>query len=338
MNSPFPLGKLPAAVLADLLKSNKLTDSRVLVGPGIGLDCAVLDIGSVYLVAKTDPITFATDLIGWYAVHVNANDIACSGASPRWFLATLLLPEGQADQDLAEGIFEQIVGACDSIGASLVGGHTEITYGLDRPLVMGCMLGEVDKGSLITAGGARPGDAVVVTGGVPIEATAIIAREKAAELSDSFEADFLQRCQDFLFNPGISVVGAAAAAAEAGGISAMHDPTEGGLATALWELAEASNCTLHVDMDSIPILPEGQALCQALGLDPMAAIASGALLLTTPGDNLAAVRQALADRQIPCASIGRVTDAGVPAVTFDGLTGRQPLVRPERDEVAKLFE
>lgn len=338
MDSHFPLGKLPAPVLADLLRRNHLGDPRVMVGPGIGLDCAVLDIGDRYLVAKTDPITFATDLIGWYAVHVNANDIACSGAKPRWFLATLLLPEGRADHELVEGIFEQIIDACRGIGASLVGGHTEITYGLDRPVVMGCLLGEVEKAALITAGGARPGDAVVVTGGIPIEATAIIAREKAAELADGFEANFLQRCRDFLFDPGISVVKAAQTATSIGGIHAMHDPTEGGLATALWELAEASGCALHIDRKAIPILPEGRALCQALDLDPLAAIASGALLLTTPSENLAALQQALVDQGIACAAIGQVGQEGPPLVAFAGADGREPLPRPDRDEVAKLFE
>lgn len=338
MDSVFPLGKLPADVLADLLKKNDHSDPRVLVGPGIGLDCAVLDAGDRYLVVKTDPITFATDRIGWYAVHVNANDVACSGAAPRWFLATLLLPEGQADRELVEGIFDQIIEACGAIGASLVGGHTEVSYGFDRPIVMGCMLGEVEKESLITAGGAQPGDAVLVTAGVPIEATAIIAREKEAELADRFDAEFVQRCQNFLLTPGISVVKAAATATGVGGIHAMHDPTEGGLATALWELAQASDCELQIDLEAIPILPEGRALCETFNLDPMAAIASGALLLTTPFENVEVLSQALADKEIACANIGRVGDAGPAQVTFAGPNGRERLAWPERDEIAKLFE
>lgn len=338
MASHFPLGKLPAHVLERLLKKTESADPSVLVGPGIGMDCAVLDAGDRYLVAKTDPITFATDQIGWYAVHINANDIACSGGVPRWFMATVLLPEGQADEAMVGRIFDQIMDACASIGATLVGGHTEITYGLDRPIVMGCLLGEVEKDSLVTAGGAQVGDSVAVTGGIPIEAIAILAREKKDVLAERYDAEFLKRCQDFVYQPGISVVKAAATATEVAGINAMHDPTEGGLATALWELADASNCELEVDMGAIPVLSEGRELCNAFDLDPMAAIASGALLLTTPSENLGALERAYAEQGIEFAAIGEVTSRGAPAVRAINEGHSAPLPRPERDEVAKLFE
>ena len=138
----FPVGKLPAQMLAELLAKSAPVDRRVLLGPGVGLDCAVIDLeNGNCLAAKSDPITFATDEIGWYAVHVNANDVATTGAAPRWFLATLLLPEGQTDAALVEAIFGQMRAACGEIGATLVGGHTEITLGIDRPIVVGAMLG-----------------------------------------------------------------------------------------------------------------------------------------------------------------------------------------------------
>src|SRR3970040_1982193 len=143
----------------------------------MGLDAAVIDLGDRYLVAKTDPIAFASDWVGWYAVHVNANDVACMGAEPRWFLASLLLPEGKADLGLAETIFSQIGEACRSLGGSLVGGHTEISHGLDRPIVVGCMLGEVAKDGLVTAAGAQVGDVLLLVGGIPFEAPAIPAPE-----------------------------------------------------------------------------------------------------------------------------------------------------------------
>ncbi len=338
MDSHYPLGKLPAEVLAELLDQNQPSDPRVVVGPGIGMDCAVLDMGERYLVAKTDPITFATDQIGWYAVHVNANDVACSGGRPQWFMATVLLPEAQADEELVKDIFDQIVEACESIGANLVGGHTEITYGLDRPIVMGCLLGEVEKQSLVTAGGAQVGDAVVVTGGIPIEATAIIAREKAEALAGKFDPEFLERCRQFVYQPGISVVKAAELATGAADVHAMHDPTEGGLATALWELAEASNCELQVDLEAVPILPEGLEMCRAFDLDPMGAIASGALLLTTPPADLEALEGAFAEEGIEFAAIGEVLSQGQPGVTLLHSRRGDQLPRPERDEVARLFE
>src|SRR3972149_48801 len=169
----LPLGKLPPDQLARLLSGFARVDASVLLGPGIGLGCAVLDIGGQHLlVAKSDPITFATDEIGWYAVHVNANDIATTGAAPRWFLVTILLPEGKSDAVLVESIFEQMRAACDEVGAALIGGHTEGTFGIDRPLVVGSVLGEGGRARLIMPSGARVGDVLVLTksiagGGTP---------------------------------------------------------------------------------------------------------------------------------------------------------------------------
>jgi len=302
------------------------------------MDAAVIDTGDRYLVAKTDPITFATDRIGWYAVHVNANDVACMGAEPRWFLASLLLPEGQADRGLAETIFDQITEACRSLGVSLVGGHTEITHGIERPIVVGCLLGEVAKDRLVTAAGAQEGDALLLAGGIPIEATAILAREEAAEVERRFGTEFLKRCQDLLFDPGISVVHAARLAVEAGEVHAMHDPTEGGLAAGLWELAEASNCLLEVDVEAILILPEGRALCEAFGLDPLACIASGALLISAAARDQAAIVRSLSAEGIACAGIGRVGSKGKPEVRLRSEEGVKPAPKPERDEIARLLE
>ena len=159
----LPVGKLPPEPLADLMALLP-GGPRVVLGPSVGEDAAVIDMPDRYLVAKTDPITFATDEIGWYAVHINANDIATTGAVPLWFMATLLLPAAHATVALARSIFEQIAEACRSLNVAVVGGHTEITYGFDRPVVVGCMLGEVAKDRLVRTGGAQPGDVVCVTG------------------------------------------------------------------------------------------------------------------------------------------------------------------------------
>ncbi len=324
-------GKLPPALLRSLL-GGLPQDPSVIVGPGVGEDAAVIELGERYLVAKTDPITFATDEIGWYAVQVNANDLAATGATPRWFMATVLLPAATADEALATQIFEQIVNACRAIGVTLVGGHTEITGGIDRPIVVGMMLGEVDPGRLVLTGGAQPGDAILLTKGVPIEATSIIAREKRDELGAHFDAAFLDRAAAFLQEPGISVLEDARVACSAGGVTAMHDPTEGGLATALWELAEASNCALAIQPGAWPVLDEGAQLCAFFGLDPLAAIASGALLLTVRPEARKAVMAALQAAEIPVFWLGQV-EAG----PVDVRVGGEPLARPARDEIARLF-
>src|SRR5205823_1647746 len=146
-------------------------------GPRVGEDAAVIDLGDRYLVAAADPVTFATDDVAWYALQVNANDIAVRGARPRWFLATLLLPPATTTDESVQALFAQLAEACDELEVTLVGGHTEVTHGLDRPVLAGTMLGEVDKAKLVTTGGARPGDAVIMTKGIPLEGAAIIARE-----------------------------------------------------------------------------------------------------------------------------------------------------------------
>jgi len=333
MNS-LPVGKLPASLLADLLPTLP-TGPRVVLGPRPGEDAAVLDMGDHYLVAKTDPITFATDDIGWYAVQVNANDIATTGAVPLWFMATILLPAEGDNAEMARTIFSQISAACRVLDVAVVGGHTEITYGLDRPVVIGCLLGEVAKDRLVQTGGARPGDVILLTKGAPIEATAIIAREKRAELEGRFSAAFLDRCAHFLHDPGISVACDARLAVSVGGVTAMHDPTEGGVVTALWELADASGYGVEVDLygENQPWLPEGKVLCEAMNLNPAAAIASGALLLTVKPESVEAVFHAYREANIPVFRLGQMTDS-VPAVVErqHGL-----LLRPERDEIAKLF-
>ncbi|RMF89925.1 MAG: hydrogenase expression/formation protein, partial [Nitrospinota bacterium] len=220
----FTPGKLPQEYLALLLKAHAQPDERVVVGARIGEDAAVIDMGTHYLIAKSDPITFATDQIGYYAVQVNANDIATRGGTPRWFLATLLLPE-QTTATLVEEIFAQLSSACRALGITLIGGHTEITYGLDRPILSGHMLGEVAKEALITTAGARVGDSVFLSKGICVEGTSIIAREKFSELlQQGFSEAFLRQAQQFLFTPGIGVVRDAKIARELAPIHSMHDP------------------------------------------------------------------------------------------------------------------
>ncbi len=334
----FPIGKLPADQLARLLAEMAPADRRVLAGPGLGVDCAVIDFGGgACLVAKSDPITFVTDAIGWYAVHVNANDIATTGASPRWFLATILLPEGKSDAVLVESIFDQTRQACREIGAALVGGHTEVTYGIDRPIVVGSMLGEVARDRLITPAGARPGDALLLTKRVAVEATSILAREKARELAGRFDAVFLDRARRFLTEPGISVVRDAQVATAAGHVHAMHDPTEGGLATGLRELAIAANVGLEIEAQAVPMYAETLALCEALGLDAWGVIASGSMLMAVEAGEAGAIVDALRAARIEASLIGRVVEPER-GVTLRDTSGARPLKTFARDEIAKVFE
>lgn len=330
------IGKLPHNLLAEMLSKVEL-DDRVLVGPGIGIDAAVIEFGDRLLVTKTDPITFATDLIGWYAVNINANDIAAMGADPKWFMATILLPTSCEPSDV-EAIFDQITSACRELGVTLVGGHTEITHGLDRPIVVGCMLGETDRPQLVTADGARVGDDIFVTKGIAVEGTSILAREAGDRLRQmGFTPEFIDRCARFLFEPGVSVAKDARIAIGAVEVHAMHDPTEGGLATGLMEIAEASGLGLEVDREAIPILPETSTLCRELGLDPLGLIASGSLLLTVSPADTPRLLEAFYDAGVAAKVIGRMMprDHGLKMRTPRGITD---LPAFHRDEIARFFE
>jgi hydrogenase expression/formation protein HypE len=335
MVTPLPLGKLRPALLRELLARHAVPDARVVVGPRVGEDAAVLDMGDRYLVATTDPITFVTEDVGWYVLVVNANDLAVRGAVPRWFLATCLLPEGRTTEAEVTTLFAQLGAACQSLRVALVGGHTEVTPGLDRPIVVGTMLGEVDKARLVTTGGARPGDVLVLTKGVPVEGTSIIARVRAVELrARGYDDAWLARAHGMLAR--LSIVPEALLAADLVPVHAMHDPTEGGVATALWEMADAAEVGLAVEAERIPVLAEGAALCREFGLDPLGTIASGALLLALAPTDAGIVLHALAREGIDAAFIGRVVprEAGV-VLTRGGQPG--PLPRFDQDEITRLF-
>lgn len=333
----LPVGKLPPDVFTKLLSHLPVQDPRILLGPGVGLDCAVIDIGPNLLVFKSDPITFATENIGWYMVQINANDIATTGAIPRWLLVTLLLPERKTNQKLIDRIMGQVSKSCQKLGISIIGGHTEITYGLDRPILAGTMIGEVGHDDLVTPLGANPGDRILLTKGVPIEATAILAREFPERLSIGLSEDEINQARSFLSDPGINVLPDAQIAVKAGKITAMHDPTEGGLSAALWELAEASSRCLYIDPSAIHIPSLSARICQILHLDPMASISSGALLLTVHRDDSNTVQKALMKEGILCSEIG-VVESGPVSVWMKTENGRRKMPRPTRDEIAKLFD
>jgi hydrogenase maturation factor len=323
--------------LGGLLARHAPTDPRVIVGPRLGEDAAVIDMGDRYLVATSDPVTFATADLGWYALQVNANDVAVRGARPRWFLATLLLPEGRTDEAAVTELFAGLGAACEELEVALVGGHTEVTYGLDRPIAVGTMLGEVAKDRLVTTGGARIGDAVVLTKGIPLEGAAIIAREREAELlALGMPAAVVSRARGLLRRPGLGVVPEAEIACELATVHAMHDPTEGGLATALHELAGAAGVGLRIDRSRIPLIPEGRELCRAFGLDPLGTIASGALLMTLDPAEAGAVIHALAREGIDSHFIGQVVPPGEGVMLVDGAR-QEPMPLFEQDEITRIF-
>jgi hydrogenase maturation factor len=332
----LPLGKLPHESLTRLIAQLPVDHPRVVLGPGVGIDCAVIDAGDRLHVYKSDPITFATDAIGYYLVQVNANDIATTGARPLWLLVTLLLPEGRTSYALAEGVMVQIGKACRDLGVTVVGGHTEITAGLDRPIAIGTMIGEVARDRLISPKGAQAGDHVLLTKGVPIEATALLARECPDRLAGVLSGPELSEARDMLFRPGIGVTRDARVAIEAGFVTAMHDPTEGGVASALWELAQACGKTIRVAADAIPVPALAGRVCACFGIDPLCSIASGALLVTVSPQGAMKTKQALISAGIACADIGVVVD-GPAALYRRAVDGWEVWPCPTVDAIAAVF-
>ncbi len=335
----LPTGKLHIQILSKLLRQHSQIDKRVLLGPGIGEDAAAIDMGDKALVVTTDPITFATDEIGYYSVIVNANDIATTGADPKWYTVSILLPEGAGTEDLVNSIFRQIHQACNQLNITVVGGHTEVTYGLDRPILVGQMIGEVEKRALVTTAGAKPGDDILLSKGICIEGTSLIAREKGSDLvSRGISKDLVENAQRFLYDPGISIVEEARMAFRMGQVHAMHDITEGGLADGLYELSIGAGVRIEVEKNRIPVYAESQVLCDALGLNTLGVIASGSLLITASPPVAERILEEAQMKGLALTKIGHVEAAGSPSVTMLTPGGREPVPYFDRDEVVRIFE
>ena len=331
------LGKVPHHLLDQLLGAIASTDSSVLVGPQVGVDAAVLDVGDQLLVASSDPITFFNDSPGWYAVQINANDVAAMGATPKWFLSTILLPAGTFPET-ATDIFNQVLHACQELHVALVGGHTEVAQGIDHPIVSGCMLGTVTSDKLVTASNAQPGDSVLVTKGIAIEGTAILAQSFSQLLSTAGIDDVtLHQAAGLLHSPGISVVHDCLVVADAARVHCMHDVTEGGLATALHEIAQASGTGVVIERGSVPVLPQCDDICQAVGIDPLGLLASGCLIVTLPPEDVPAALSALEHEGIDAYEIGQVTDPEEGVMMIGASHDPDPLPVFTRDELARFI-
>jgi len=333
------IGKLDIDTLKKVLERNTILDPRVVVGPEIGEDAAVINLRKGvgdYWVVTSDPITFTTEEIGYYGVVVNLNDIATMGAIPKWFLATLLFPEGSSLRTI-EKVFRQIHDACLRFGISFIGGHTEITPGIKKMILSGHMIGEVKKNELVTTGGARAGDLLLLAKGVCIEGTSIIAREKEAELlKRGVSSSLIRKAKRFMFDPGIDILRAARIACKVTPVHSMHDPTEGGLINGMIEMAWASEKEIEVDLEKVLIYKESQALCQQFGLNPLGVIASGALLLALSPADLSPVEKTFARNSIPFQVIGKIKKGPARVLRRDE-KGRRELKPLPRDEILKIY-
>jgi hydrogenase expression/formation protein HypE len=332
----FETGKIPSDVLVNNVFGYRgAKDPSVILGSSIGEDAALVSLGNKILVLKTDPVTGASTDMGWLAVHVNANDIACRGAKPRWFLCDLLLPE-KSNSDLVDMIMSQVDRAAKQLNVSIVGGHTEVTPGLKRPIIVGYMVGVVAKGESITSSRAKPGDHVIMTKSVGIEGTAILASDYGQKIRKKVGASTIARAS--ALTRKISVVDDALTAVRTGGVRAMHDPTEGGLLQGIWELAEASKVGFQIYESVIPILPETKRICSVFGVNPLRLMSSGCLLIAADRRKSNKIVQQLRRKGIPAQIIGQFTARrrGRTLVLKDGI--RVEIGSQERDELYRIVE
>jgi hydrogenase maturation factor len=306
-DNALSLGKLPSELLGALIGSLGARDGDVIIGPGIGRDAAAVRIGNEILVLKTDPITFATSGAGRYLINVNANDLACLGATPRWMLVTAMFPLGTTQSDVAASFNDLSIAAAER-GISLVGGHTEITSAVTRPVLVGMLAGLAPDARFLPPGGARAGDLLVLSRPVAVEGTALLAGEQRQLLTGLLGEELVDQAERLLTQPGISVSHDARLVLDTMPVHALHDPTEGGIATGAREIAAASGLAIELNGDAIPILPETAAVAAALELDPLGMLASGSLLLACDPDDAEQALSIWRDSGAQPAIVGRFVE------------------------------
>jgi hydrogenase expression/formation protein HypE len=329
------LGKLPPELLSELLAEMPHDDPRVRLGPCVGEDAAAIAVDDGALIVTSDPVTFVSERAGWYAVHVNANDIAAMGGDPAWFSATVLAPPATEADELRR-LFADLRAACAEVGAVLVTGHTEVTDAVTRLTVAGTMLGLAQPDAITSSAGAKPGDALLLAGPIALEGTAILAHEAgAALLRAGLAPKELDAAVRLLDDPGISVL-PAARALRPFRPHALHDATEGGVATAVRELALASGVGAELNTRLLPILPLTARICVALHLNPLGLISSGCLVAAVAPTDVDTALAALRAAGLQARRAGRFTAA--PELVL--LDGAWPKAWPEfpRDELARFFE
>lgn len=324
------IGKLSESALQKvILEQLSVKRDEVLVGPGIGEDCAALKLEpDEIFVTSTDPITGSVKDIGHLAVHVTANDLASAGAQTIGLMVTALFPPEIKESEIRKVIAE-MNRECEKMSIMILGGHTEITDAVNHPVLSVTGIGKVKEGRLILSSGAKPGQDIVLTKYIGMEGTGIIASEKEEELSQWFPSAFLKEAKEFLKE--ISVVPEGLLAREY--VSCMHDVTEGGIYGALWEISKASGVGIEVTIEDIPIRQHTIELCEKYDLNPYQLISSGSMLMTT--DHGRKLIKVLEQAGIKGTVIGHTTDSREKLIYRQGKAAN--LEAPKQDELYKIY-
>lgn len=327
------VGKVPTEVLKEIIFSN-ISKHRpeVIVPPGIGEDCSVIDFGEYACVMSSDPITGASKGIGELAVHISCNDVASNGVEPIGIMLTILAPEGTTKEELRE-IMVEANRAATSINVEIIGGHTEITDAVNRIVISTTAIGRQHKSKLITSKGAKAGDAIIMTKHAGLEGASIIAKDYYQKLLPLMDEASLATAIEF--SKDLSVVKEGVIAGKIG-VSSMHDATEGGILGAVWELAEASKLGLELYEENIPVMAETLEICKICKINPLKLISSGVMVMAVPSDKKTELINLLREENIGATEIGRLTEDERLFITSEGTT--IPLLPPEVDELYKAGE
>jgi hydrogenase maturation factor len=332
----LPVGKIPIDILQEVVFRNLgAKREEVVLGPSAGIDGAVINVTNKSLIVSSDPITGAIERIGWLAVNINANDVATFGVEPAFLLSCILLPESSGKKTV-ETISGQIGEAAKKLGIAIVGGHCEVTPALSNPIVVGCTMGLTERGNYVTAAGAKQGDKLILTKSAGIEGTAILASDKEGQLKKVVNATTLQRAKRFYDE--ISVVKDAITAFKTGAVHAMHDPTEGGVAGGIHEMADASHLGVKILEDKIPIRQETTEICSFFEIDPLQLIASGSLLIAVERDSADNVVRILGKEGISSEVIGEFMPSTEKRTMIREDGSSENLVRPVSDHLWLALE
>lgn len=324
------LGKADRETLEEIVYGRLGFKRRdIVLGPAFGEDAGVVRSGKRVIVASCDPVTGASAMIGWLSVHINANDIAVCGGRPAWFSPIILLSRGAGKREL-ESIVNDIHNACMELGVGVLTGHTEVAPSVSNTIVCGFMMGPLISRKVIKSSGGRPGDLIIMSKTAGIEGTAILARDFKEKLRGKISREVLERAERYYEK--ISIVDEALKLAKTGVVTAMHDPTEGGVLGGVYEMAEASDASFTVYEDRIPVSDETKQICRILKCDPLRLISSGALLACIPEKNIKRVER------MGFRIIGELREKTAPSTLVKSDNSEEKITSPIFDELWRVYE
>lgn len=322
------IGKLPNSLLEKIViepvNSHSVDRKEVILKPSIGEDCAALKLGNNICLLSTDPITGAVEDIGKLAININTNDIASSGGEPVGIMVTALLPADISEEEISK-IIEDLYSEAEKVNVAILGGHTEITDAVNKPVLSCTVIGKTKK--LIPSCGAKTGDSVIMTKYAAMEGTSIFAWDKADKLKN-VDSNLIERAKKL--SNSLSVIKEGKIGARLGA-HAMHDVTESGILGACWEIADCAGLGIEVYIDKIPILSETEIICKELGVNPLRLISSGSMLIVC--NNEEEMVSELEKAGIKATVIGRIIGKHK-TVLINGV--REQLEEPDVDELYKV--